>query len=511
VEPGALPASIQVDDQVLPRPPSRETTPTRGEPVLRPDAADRTTDIRPDRTTTLDGVLTYAAVFNPSIVPFKRMGAFDRVEQGYRLGVGDPTLRPVPVTSLPTPPDRDPFWGSLVLAADGNRAVPIPSVAPEARLLSYSATPATQVRFFRDSADNFWVRMNHTGRVRLVFLTDAPRQYFSPQIPPAVTALDVPPDLRPRLPEEVRSAAQRVLRHIEVRARDTLHRQLERLVSYFRSFEPGPLPRLTGDTYLDIALSQKGVCRHRSLAFVITVQALGIPARYVHNEAHAFAEVFVPRLGWIRVDLGGASPELQVQGGEAKAIHDPGPDPFPRPARYAANYSQLGRNVTGIRPSQRLRRRGGQVSLRVYDRSRGAGEAVGAGASSALPSRGSPSAAVESSDDAATADAPPGPAGPSRAPTQIALTTTTRSVFRGDNVEVWGRVTLRDEGAPGLRVEIYLSKDGKMGDARLGTTVTGPDGRFHASLPVPRGIAVGDYQVVGVTPGDADREPSLSQ
>ena len=45
------------------------------------------------------------------------------------------------------------------------------------------------------------------------------------------------------------------------------------------AYVPGSNPRV------DLALSKKGVCRHRAYAFTITAQGLGIPARMVMNEA----------------------------------------------------------------------------------------------------------------------------------------------------------------------------------------------------------------------------------
>jgi hypothetical protein len=114
--------------------------------------------------------------------------------------------------------------------------------------------------------------------------------------------------------------------------------------------------------------------------------------------------------------------------------------------------------------------------------------------------------------DAPASTAPPGPA---KAPTQISLFSATRAVFRGEHVRVWGKVGRADQlegrGVGGLRVEVYLSRDGQTADALLGATVTGPDGRFSVGLPVPRGVQVGDYQIVAVTPGDGRHESSLSQ
>jgi hypothetical protein len=515
---GQLPPTIRAEDRTLSQPPSTTRRGSDERVIGAPSATrpDRETEVRPDRTTTHDGVLRYTAEFNPSVVPFKRMTALDKVGANYVLSVRDATLRPVSLLAVPTPPDRDPFWGSVLVTVQGERPVPIPSVAPDARIISYTATPPARVSFFRDSADNFWIRSDRAGQLRLVFLTDAPKRYFSPQIPPTVTAAEVPAALRPTIPSRVKDAASKVLARVGVKPGDTLLRQLERLAGYFRSFEAGALPQVTDDAYLDIAFSQKGVCRHRSLAFVVTMQALGVPARYVSNEAHAFTEVFIPRMGWARVDLGGASPQLQVQNAQDKAIHDPGPDPLPRPMRYSNNYSQLTRFVTGVQPGQRIRRRGGGVSLRVYDRSRGVIAADRRGTAHGMERTGDGTdgrePTITDSPDAPVSSAPPGPA---KAPTQIALYSATRAVFRGEHVRVWGKVGRPGQpegrGVGGLRVEIYLSRDGQTADALLGATVTGPDGRFSVGLPVPRGVQVGDYQIVAVTPGDGRHESSLSQ
>jgi hypothetical protein len=513
---GKMPTQISVGDRTLKKPPApRERQ--RGERLLSgdPRRSVRMDRITPDRTTTHDGVLRYRAEFNPSVVPFKRMTAMDAVGPDYALRVRDRTLRPVRVAKVPSSPDRDMFWGSLMLHLTKGRPVPIPSVAPSARILSYTTTPPTRVRFFRDSADNFWVQAAHTGQLRIVFLSDAPRRYFSPRVPPMVTVAHVPTHLRPRLPADVRNAANRVIKQIGVNPRATLRRQLERLAAYFRNFRPGELPRITGDTYLDIALSQRGVCRHRSFAFVITAHALGIPARYVQNEAHAFTEVFVPRMGWARLDLGGASSELQVSGARDKAVHAPGPDPFPSPSRYATGYSRLNRGVRGIRSSQRLRRSSYRVALDSLDRSRSASGTGGTGAGTAA---GRPGPAAQGGAEVVDPSLPPevgegAPTDPQPAlkATQISAYTGARSVFRGEQIAVWGRVTADGKGAPGLKVQLYLSRDSKVTDALLGATVTGADGRFSVSLPVPVDVQVGRYRVFATTPGDQQHEASISR
>ncbi|MCC6748765.1 MAG: hypothetical protein IT371_13985 [Deltaproteobacteria bacterium] len=528
---GKLPEYLQLEDTRLPRPEASAPS-SPGQPIH--GAGDRSTQARPDRTTTHDGTLRYPEEFNPSVVPFKRVAAFDRVEADDRLRVADPRLHPLPLARRPTPPDREAFWGHVLLRARRGEAVPLPSVSAEAQIVSYQASPPSVVQFFRDGADNLWARADHDGLLKLVFVTDAPRHYFAPELPLGVTAAQVPSTLRPSLPAQVAKRAARVLKHLGVSASAPLAEQLDRLVAYFRNFTPGPLPRLTGDTYLDLALSQKGVCRHRSFAFVVTTQALGIPARYVQNEAHVFTEVFVPRLGWIRIDLGGASSALEISGADGKVMHRPGPDPFPRPSSYQGGYSQLLGRVTGLSPSQRAAAAAGprRTSLRSFSRpngapSNGAGAAGGA-AGSAPGAEGSEAAGSErerkpsaggadpeavGAFPGASGAAEPGAPGapPGRVATQITAHCNLDRAQRGERVRVSGRVLAGGRGAAGLRVEIYLSRDGQSAEAQLGATVTGPDGSYLLEAPVPLSVPAGAYRVFAATPGDTRHAPSLSR
>ncbi len=470
-----------------------------------------------DRTTTHDGVLNYTAEFNPSIVPHKRMAVFDLVGEGYTLKVSDGTLAEVKLTPQSSPPGRDPFWASLVLKVRAGEAVPIPSVAPRARVLSYRTTPRAKVQFFRDGADNHWVKAAHTGQVRLIFLTDAPRSYFSPSVPAGVTAADTPLPLRPRLPASARAAAEKVLRRLRLSRNAPLKKQLNRLAAYFRSFRAGKLPdKSSGDTYLDIALGQLGVCRHRAFAFVITAQALGIPARYVQNEAHAFSEVYVPRLGWVRMDLGGASSELRVHNGRRRTVYRPGPDPFPTPSSYAAqrNGTPQTARITGLGRGQRKRLRSGRRMRHL----RGAESSEGKGKGGAAAARDQPVGAAGRPTSGSVSSPPTTPTASAEAPpprlaTMIKLTSpgaVVSVVDRGSALTVKGHVRHGSSGVEGLQVDLLLSRDGRVGYP-VGSLVTDQKGHFRGQLPVPRDVEVGTYRVYAETPGDSKYAGSRSQ
>src|SRR5205085_1131762 len=114
-------------------------------------AADRETEAKPDRDTGADSTLHYDEPFNPAVIPFKRMSALDAVDDNYMLTVGDQKLYEVPVGG-DTKSERDLFWGSLAITLTPGEMVPIPSVAPDMRVLSYETTPPIDLIFKKDGA-----------------------------------------------------------------------------------------------------------------------------------------------------------------------------------------------------------------------------------------------------------------------------------------------------------------------------------------------------------------------
>ena len=60
---------------------------------------------------------------------------------------------------------RDRFWGSVLVQLSPGTDVPLPSVAPDMRILSYEIKPKTTLTFSKDGADNFYVRSDESQRV----------------------------------------------------------------------------------------------------------------------------------------------------------------------------------------------------------------------------------------------------------------------------------------------------------------------------------------------------------
>ncbi|MGM0574285.1 MAG: transglutaminase domain-containing protein [Myxococcota bacterium] len=450
-------------------------------------------EARPDRDTDKEGTLGYHSVFDPTVVPFKRNRTLDTVAEDGSLVLGPGSTEVLEPVGNHAGGGREVFWGSILVIAEPGEEVPLPSVSPASRILSWEATPPRNVTFLRDAADNHYVRSAEGGRFRLIFLMDAPTSWFGRPLPRGATVQDVPPDLRPRLPDSMAPSAREVARDLGLSRRMDYATVIRRLVHHFRSFEAGDPPPESDDVYRDLALGGRGICRHRVYAFVVTAHGLGIPARYTFNEAHVFAEVWLPgpEAGWLRVDLGGGAERLVVEGADDKVRHRVrGRDPFDRPEAYAR---QLGQGpmagateVEGLPPARRPGRDAG-----------GDHE----GGETTTPSRALLPAPMERPV-----------AGPEARPTRTTLSIERAVVYRGTPVTVRGRVTTTSgEPVPGGRVQLLL-RSGSDGQAvgLLGVTPVGADGRFESHVTIPEEQPPGGYEIVAGFLGSARWRPSRS-
>jgi hypothetical protein len=359
------------------------------------------------------------------------------------------------------------------------------------------------------------------GEVRVVFLTDAPKDYFRmAELPdvPSDTFADEVFALEPR----VREDALLFARELGLSPGQSYRRTLPILVEHFRSFEESDEPPpSTGNIFLDLARGMKGVCRHRAYPFVITAQALGMPARFVQNEAHAWVEVKLPQgdvPGWLRIDLGGAAAGLDAHGAEDRPLHRPtGDDVLPRPAPYVRSYSQLAGNVRGLRrdapgtnPSNGTT---DDPSASTSDPSASPNPAPEGPAPTTpptSPTAPAPSQAEPPSTDPLTAlFSSPEPARPVARPLRLTLEGREFEVLRGRRLELVGRALDPDDvGVAGLRVEVVAR--GTI-ERLLGVTVTREGGHWQASVGVPPELPVGDYTLVVRTPGSDRYFPATAR
>lgn len=484
--PGEKPAVVRQDDRLLvapqvARPPDGEE-PVHGE---RGFAVDRETESRPDYATQKDGTLHYVEVFNPSVVPFKRMTALDAVRSDYTLYASSRDLRPIDVVPNGRAPERDLFWASLVVELPtGGGPVAIPSVAPDMRVLSAESSPAVELAFARDQADNFYLRATGgaTGRHRVVLLVDAPAVYFAARVPTGISVAKVAAEHPPAaLPPRVRASAQVMLVRLGILPTMPVDAVLAKLIEYFRSFEAGTPPSPSGDVYLDLALSRRGVCRHRAFAFMITANAIGVPARYVANEAHAFAEVWVPESGWLRIDLGGAALEMDVANADGKVMYRPrAEDPFPKPSAYADNYTRLRGSISGLSADQINAAAAPRANRPAESDPRSTEPVAAAGV--ALP-RVTPV--------------------PNKKSIRLTIDGVDKRTFRGESARITGHAT---GAGSDLRIDIYFAPAGSRGErARLiGQTVTDAAGNFELAVELPRDLPLGQHEVYAATPGNTE-------
>jgi len=513
----STPTAFTAGDKVLPHP-AMEAKPgedPKGEPVLGGGgfAADRETQMKGDYSTEADPTLHYASVFNPDVLPFKRMSALDGIGDDFTLRVAHGVITELAVGGT-TDKTRDRFWGSMLIDLKPGTDVPLPSVAPDMRVLSYEIKPSVRLRFEKDGADNFYVRTDEphaTGTYRLVFLCDADAGYFAPELPahrltPRQVAAATPPELRPAIPANVRRDAEITLGHLGVDADMDLGVAFNKLVGYFRAFAAKPAPPQSGDVYRDLCDSQAGVCRHRAFAFMITADALGIPTRFVTNEAHAFVEVWFPERGWQRIDLGGAALKLEVTGADDKTLHRPrAEDPFAKPDAYKNNYTQLEGDIKGLSSRQIADK---HKSLDQSPPSGAFGPGGGRGGGSGTGDGG------EGTGDRILPDPnlPAAQIDPAKPTPRLLVTTSSASAYRGDVLHIEGRVDVLGKGLPDHRVDIFLAPAGS-GGARskpLGNAVTGPDGSFRVDLQVPGNAELATYEIWLSSPDDATYNGALS-
>lgn len=365
-----LPGDAPIDEEHL-TPPSAAGSlasngHTSGEPAARPRAQNASPTREMDRQTHAPpgAQLSYTEVFTPSVAPFKRLQAYDAINDAGELYVRDPTLHRLEVGEDEVPG----HWGSgprarftgeidIEIATDG--PTPIPGVAGEERVVSYETTPSQVLQFSHDSAGNLYVRGNVSAVVHLTYLLEAPQSAFSvasvPDVSISTANNQIDSTLRPSTPLWLEARAREVLdrRELRITRGDRLDESLGKLVAYFRSFRDAELEHASSErgpqVYTDLANGGVGACRHRAYGLMPTLLALGMPARYVGNEAHAWVEVFITRRGWTRVDLGGWEVRMNMQVPTSREqFHPQNPDVFPQPRDYSAGYSQTAANANSL-------------------------------------------------------------------------------------------------------------------------------------------------------------------
>jgi hypothetical protein len=420
----------------------------------------------PDRDTRRPELSAYDDPFTPSTAPFKRMQAFDAVGGDYKLRVADEHQVPIGVNGATAPGD-DVFYANMVVDVAPGRGARIPSVGPGARIVRASLSNGGEeanFRVMRDGAENWFLEAPGARapfKGRLVMELSIARAAFGG--PMADVNWDRLPSVPP-LPPNVAQDAMQVRAAIGV-SRDLRPRvALAKLVTYFRSFEDSDQPLAgKGSVYLDLALSKKGVCRHRAFSFLVTSLSMGIPTRFVTNDMHAWVEVS-DGLIWKRIDLGGAGHMASQARSEAGApAYEAAADVFPWP-------------------------RSGERGEDMISDARAEGTSSG---------RAGP--APSGSSESGTAARRGGEGEREKADKVVTLSVTDVEPHRGQPLHVSGEV--RSEGLPCAHaaVSVWLRQAKTLEMTQLGTLATGEDGTFAGSVVVPSGVTLGAYDVVART------------
>jgi len=174
-------------------------------------------------------------------------------------------------------------------------------------------------------------------------------QYFQENLDRLAAALQLPDNLNPRTVKlgqqwlaEGGSDSQRLQRTIEfMRAQQFLY-----------TLRPPLMGNHVADEFLFD--HQRGFCEHFSASFVVLMRAAGVPARVVtgyqggernpvddtwvirQSDAHAWAEVWIEKHGWVRVDPTAISVPARIEQNLAAAV--PAGEPLPFLARAGLDW-----------------------------------------------------------------------------------------------------------------------------------------------------------------------------
>jgi hypothetical protein len=254
------------------------------------------------------------------------------------------------------------------------------------------------------------------------------------------------------------------------------------MVAYFRAFEPSDdPPRGRDDIYLDLALTKKGVCRHRSFAFLVTALNAGIPARMVVNEAHAWVEVF-DNVIWHRIDLGGAALNMENQEDMQRPPYVPPQDPYDWPASQDS---------------------GQDMADRARNSAGGQSQAAPDGTSNG----------TTSSNGNTTSNPPPPtvPIEPGASPAEITVSGVGSDVRRGMPIHLEGVVKSSGNACPNVRVDVVLRGVAAPEGIVIGSLATDGRGAYDGAVVIPYELSLGDYDLSLRTPGGAHCAPGQSR
>ncbi len=240
---------------------------------------------------------TCYAVFEPYYGCAKRWEVLDQMGPDYVMRSDAISWSPAPLGA-----GAATAVGAFEVTVEFGRVTSIYSLAPDQTVVSFSYEGPGDLTLVRDGRGVFGVQGDQgTFDITIGIRDDSG---YRDGIP-AQTRAQIPafiPD--PKLTDQVRPWLQQ---H-GYWDRDDLGAALAELQTRFQGFDGGaPLSAAQQpDFFLSVVQAEQGCCRHFAVAYVAAAQVMGVEARMVYNEGHAFAEVRMAD-GWVEVQLGGCS------------------------------------------------------------------------------------------------------------------------------------------------------------------------------------------------------------
>jgi hypothetical protein len=467
----------------------------------RPEQPTADDEYRLDGNTSQPDQVGYSDPFTPSIPPFKRLFAYDAVNGSLELVVARSALRPVQVGGVARA-SEDQFMSKQSLQLSRGELLRLPTVGPGVKVLNAQLTPGAPFKLFQDSAENLFVKADADGKHEWVSHLALERATLgSPFADVSWANLQA---FVPELPDVVDEAAAPVLDRLNLSPEVKPSVAVRRMVEYFRSFEPKEeqRPERGLQLYREIALSQKGVCRHRAFAFVVTGLAMGLPSRFVRNEAHAWVEVYDGRL-WHRLDLGGAAGEMALTS-DLDVPHETPPDPYTWPPKSESGENMVDRALQAAMAGAGGGNANGGTSggaakpgMTPGPMSTAAGAPTAPSASGAL-APGAPSMVTQEAPvtEPGKAELEPPP------PTRLTVAFGGAALKRGERFSIQGTArNVKGQACPLMRIDVELFDAGARSSFSAGTLVTDEQGRYAGQLVLPQRVPIGDYQVRVSSPG----------
>lgn len=291
------------------------------------------------------------------------------VESGARSGLGD-SLAPGDIAKLnlsdavafrvefggPVPGNDDLYWRGPVLGMQAGRGWRMYDASPLASTALLAEGPAIRYRVTMQATDKPWLfalELPVSIPDGAALLSDYQLRQRGPVV--SLKTYEAASHLRYRVETSLSTADRnRYTRYDEainprlaaygrqLRERHADPRTLldELLAQYNRNFNYSLEPPLLGPHPMDEFFfdTRTGYCEHYAASFVLIMRAAGIPARIVtgyqggevnpitrqlvvrQSEAHAWAEIWQPDLGWLRVDPTFAVSPLRINRGLTAAL-----------------------------------------------------------------------------------------------------------------------------------------------------------------------------------------------